>query len=83
MIRLTSATFIHDVVPPANGLVPQSRAKWDAGPDVELQLEGAWVAVWTRGAKVPRLVPMANVRQVEPVETPKGFEAPPSFGKTP
>ena len=77
MIRLKSAHFHHPVGeagtssasnawPPP--LVPEGR--------YDLQVDGGFVAIFVRGNPIPRLVPMQNVRQLEPIEVPKGFEPP-------
>jgi hypothetical protein len=74
MIRLKTVRFHHAV--PAPGLPANhhsAQTQWQASGTVEIQTEGAWVAIFAKGAPLPRLVPTVAVDFAEPVETPKGF----------
>jgi hypothetical protein len=77
MIRLKSAHFHHPV-----GEAGSSRAELTWPPPMmregqcDLQVEGGFVALFVRGNPIPRLVPLHNVRQLEPTELPKGFAEP-------
>jgi hypothetical protein len=85
MIRLKKVAFVHPIARPSipGYAPPDGQMQWEAGPGVELQLEGPWLAVWTRGAAVPRLVPVMHVKHAEPLETPKGFEVPKGWTEPP
>lgn len=78
MIRLRKVTFAAGVQPTvASGFAPPDRnATWIASDRCDLQIEGGWIALWTRGAKVPQLVPVQAIVQAEPLEVPKGFDPP-------
>lgn len=77
MIRLKQVRFSRNV--PGPGLQANhhsAQPQWQASDTVEIQTEGAWVAIFTPDSALPRMVPVAVVEFVEPWEVPKGFTAP-------
>ncbi len=77
MIRLKSVRCAASVPPPGeHANSGNAQVQWTADAQTEIQVEGGWVAVFKRGCRVPRLVPMHAVLFAEPLESPKGFEAP-------